>query len=93
VRLAAIHLLVSATIGAEPFEGLDYQEGNAGLLTSRALAHNAIRTALSHRSGSFGNGFVAHVARVFNGGARWSSAETRLSNSQWAPVPGSESTL
>ena len=75
MRLAAIHLLVSATIGAEPFEGLDYQEGEAGLLASGALAHDAVHTALSERSGSFGYGFVAHASRVFNGGARWSSAD------------------
>jgi hypothetical protein len=75
VRFAAIHLLVSAAKRAKPLEGLDYQEGKAGLLAPRALTHDTIRTALGQRSGSFGYGFVAHASRVFNGGARWSSAD------------------
>jgi len=75
VRLAAIHLLVSAAKRAKPLEGLDYQEEEAGLLASGALAHDAVHAALSQGSGSFGYGFVAHAARVFNGGARWSSAD------------------
>src|ERR1035438_7872465 len=74
VRLAAIHFLVGAAKWAEPLESLDQPKGQAGLLAPRAVAHDAIRTALSQCAGSVGDGFVAQDARVFSSGARWSSA-------------------
>ena len=74
MRLAAIDLLVGAAKRAEPLEGLDQPEGEAGLLAPRALAHDAIRAALGQGSRSVGYGFVAQDSRVFSSGARWSSA-------------------
>jgi hypothetical protein len=74
VRLAAIDLLVGAAKRAEPLEGLDQPERNAGLLAPRALAHNAIRAAFSQRSRSVGYGFGAQASRVFSSGSPGSSA-------------------
>jgi len=77
VRLAAINLLVGTAKRAEPLEGFDQPEGEAGLLATGTLAHDAIHAALSQRSGSFSYGFVAHASRVFSSGSRWSSAGHR----------------
>jgi hypothetical protein len=75
VRLAAIDLLVGTAKRAEPLEGPDQPESQAGLLPPGALAHDAMHAAFSQRSGSFGYVFVAQDSRVFSGGARWSSAD------------------
>ncbi len=86
VRLAAINLLVGAAKRAEPLEGLDQPEREAGLLAPGALAHDAIRAALGQRSGSFGYGFVAHASRVFSSGSRRSSAGHRSGARKLPPV-------
>ena len=75
MRLAAINLLVGAAERAEPLESPDQPEGEAGLLTPGAPAHDAIGTALGQRTGSFGYGFVAQDSRFFSGGSRGSSAD------------------
>ena len=74
VGFAAIDLLVGAAKRAEPLEGLDHPEGNAGLLAARALAHDAIRIALGQRSRSVGYGLVAQASRVSSSGSSGSSA-------------------
>ena len=75
MRLAAIDLLVGSAERAEPLEGLDQPEREAGLLAPRALAHDAMGTALGQGARSVRYGFVVQDSRVFNGGSRWSSAD------------------
>ncbi len=75
MRFAAMNLLVGAAKRTEPLEGLDQPEGEAGLLAARALAHDAIRTALGQRSRSIGYSLVVQVPGVLSAGSRGSSAD------------------
>ena len=73
--LAAIDLFVGAAERTKPLEGLDQPERQAGLGAARALADEAVHAALRQLSRSLGYGFVTQDAAVFNGDARWSSAD------------------
>ncbi len=74
MRLAVINLRISAAKGAEPFEGLDQPERQAGLFAPRAPADDAVRAPFSERASSFRYGSVVQELGLSAAFMKWSSA-------------------